>query len=505
MILEALQMVFSWDSLLAIMGGTFIGVIIGVIPGIASGAGMALLLPLIFYLPPHVGLLVLISLWQADGYGGSISSILINVPGGSGAAFTCLDGYPLAKQGKAGLAMGLSMGSSVIGGLMGIAVLMLLAPPVAKFAVMFSSADYFILAIFGILMVITSMERSYFKGFIMAGLGLMFSLIGVDVVTGYPRNSFNQVYLMDGIGFSVFLMGMYAIGRLVAELPNGGSVSDTAKLSGGLLGGMLEGIKISFIRWTVSVRAGIIGVLVGALPGTGVSVSSALSYMDARTHTKDSTPFGEGNYDGILAPESANNSTQGGGLIPTFTLGIPGTASCAVFLGGLIMYGIRPGPELFTQQGVLVWTVFFGMVIGVFAFLIQGIVFISPFARITLIPLNFLIPTTVMIAITGAYAIDGSMSNVFLALAFGVLGYLTGEFGYPVVPAIIGMVLGPIAERNFYQAMLISNDSFSIFYKSWITVALMVVCAYLIVKPLIKDYRDKKKGIKKSSQKLPDF
>jgi putative tricarboxylic transport membrane protein len=503
MFLEGLHLVLGWDSLLGILIGTLIGVVIGIVPGLGSGAGMALILPLVFYLPPHVGLLVLLSLWQADGYGASISSILINVPGGSGAAFTCLDGYPLAKQGKAGLAMGLSMGSSVIGGFMGIAILMLFAPPIAKVAIMFSSADYFILAIFGILMVVLSMEGAYFKGFIMAGLGLMFSFIGVDVVTGYPRNVFGQIYLMDGIGFSVFIIGMYAIGRLVAELPHGGSVAEAAKLSGGLIGGMLEGIKIAFIRWKVSFRAGVIGILVGTLPGTGVSVSSALSYMDARTHTKDPTPFGTGNYDGVLAPECANNSTQGGGLIPTFTLGIPGTASCAIFLGGLIMYGIRPGPELFTQQGALVWAVFIGMAFGVLAFLVIGIIFISPFAKITLIPLNFLVPTTVMIAITGTYAMDGTMANVFLALAFGILGYLTGEFGYPIVPAIIGMILGPIAERNFYQAMLISNDSFSIFYKSWITVALVLVCIYMLASPFIKSYRARKRRDQKPDQQLP--
>ena len=167
------------------------------------------------------------------------------------------------------------------------------------------------------------------------------------------------------------------------------------------------------------------------------------------------------------------------------------------------MYGIRPGPELFTQHGSLVWAVFFGMIVGVVAFLVQGIVFISPFARITLIPLNFLVPTTVMIAITGTYAIDGTMANVFLALAFGILGYLTGEFGYPIVPAIIGMILGPIAERNFYQAMLISNDSFSIFTKSWITLALIAICLYLLVSPLIKHYRARKWGEKKPGQQLP--
>ncbi len=491
MILEGLQMVLSLPALAAILGGTFIGVIIGVVPGIAAGAGMALLLPLLYGLPPHVGLLVLVSLWQADGYGGSISSILINVPGGAGAAFTCLDGYPLAKKGRAGVAMGLSMGASVIGGLMGIAALMIFAPLIAKIAVLFGSADYFILGLFGILMVITSMEKYRFKGFIMAGLGLMVSFIGVDQITGYARNTFGQIELMDGIQFRVFIIGMYAIGRLVAELPNGGTVSEVARLPDGLFAGMMEGIKIAFQRIWVSVRAGVIGLLIGALPGTGVSVSSALSYMDAKRRTKDPTPFGEGNYDGVLAPESANNSTQGGGLIPTLTLGIPGTSSCAIFLGGLIMYGIRPGPALFEAHGALVWAVFFGMLLGVLAFLVLGIVFMSPFAKITLIPLNFLVPITVMIALTGVFAIDMSMFDVFLALIFGILGYMTGKFNYPVVPAIIGMILGPIVEGNFYRSGIISNNTFAIFFKSWITIVLMVGCLYLILMPLIKDYKKK--------------
>ena len=493
MIADALQLVLSWPSILAILGGTFVGVIIGVIPGIAAGAGMALLLPLVYYFPPHVGLLVLLSLWQADGYGGSISSILINVPGGAGAAFTSLDGHPLARKGKAGVALGLSMGSSVIGGLMGVAALMIGAQLIARVAVMFGPADYFVLGIFGILMVITSIEKSLLKGFIMAGLGLMVAFIGVDLVTGFARNTFGLTELMDGVQFRVFIIGMYAIGRLVAELPRGGAVSEVARLPGGLFGGMIEGIKAAFVRWTVSIRAGVIGILVGALPGTGVSVSTALSYMDAKRRTKDPTPFGEGNYDGVLAPECANNATQGGGLIPTFALGIPGTSSCAIFLGGLIMYGIRPGPELFSQHGSLVWAIFFGMVIGILAFLLLGLVFVTPFARITLIPLNYLVPITVMVALTGVYAIDLSMFDVFLALAFGILGYMTGRFDYPIVPAIIGMVLGPIVERNFYQAMIISGNSLAIFTKSWITIVLILLCAYLLARPLLKKVRVRRK------------
>ena len=491
MIGEALLTVFDPYSLLAILGGTIIGVVVGVVPGIAAGVGMTLLLPLLFYLPAHIGLLVLLSLWQADGYGGSISSILINVPGGVGAVFTALDGYPLAKKGKAGLAMGLAMGASIIGGYMGIAALMIFSPLIVKIAVIFGPQDYFILAMLGLVLVATTSRQAMAKGFIMAGVGLMVCFIGTDLLTGYARNSFGLMDLQDGIEFRTFVIGMYAIGRLVSELPNkSGKIAETSKL----MGGMMEGVRISFVRWWVSVRAGLIGLAIGALPGTGVSVAGGLSYMDAKEHTKDPTPFGEGNYDGVLAPESANNSVQGGGLIPTLTLGVPGTSACAIFLGGLIMYGTRPGPELFQVKGVLVWTMYLGMIISILAFFALGLFLVKPFAQITLIPTNLLIPVTVVIALAGTYSLSNSMFDVFAALAFGVMGYVTGELKYPVVPAILGMIMGPIAEQNFCRAMLISDNSLDIFWKNPVTIILILLVLYVLIGPFIKDFRKKRKN-----------
>jgi putative tricarboxylic transport membrane protein len=478
---EGLVAALSPQSILVILVGVFVGIIIGIIPGIGAGVGLALLLPVIFNFPPLLGLMLLIALWAADGYGASITSILMKVPGGAGAVATCFDGYPMARQGKASEAIGLSMGASMVGGILGAVVLMLVAPPLAKLAVEIGPAEYTVLAILGMTLIGGMSVEEPIKGLIAAVIGLMTSFIGYDLSTGFVRYNFGTQYLFDGVELTLALIGIFAIASLVEAGQQGGTVVEMGEMSGSVV----KGLKDALFRWPIStLRGSLAGIFMGVVPGIGITLSSLVAYDLEKRFSKHPEKFGQGAAEGVIGPEAANNSTQPASLIPTLTLGIPAGSTSAIFLGALIMYGINPGMSLFQERGVMVWALMWGIIVASVAYVAVGLLFANFFARLTIVPIEYLVPITLTTCFIGAYTENNSYGDLVVALVFGALGLLMAVLKYPAAPAILGVVLGPILERNYSRALLMSQGSHQIFFETPLLIGMWILLALVIGGPV---------------------
>ena len=470
------------QSILVILIGVFVGIVIGIIPGIGAGVGLALLLPLIFNFPPLVGLMLLIALWAADGYGASITSILMKVPGGAGAVATCFDGYPMARQGRASEAIGLSMGASMVGGILGAVVLMLVAPPLARLAVEIGPAEYTVLAVLGMTLIGGMSVQEPIKGLISAVIGLMTSFIGYDLGTGFVRYNFGTQYLFDGVALTLALIGIFAIASLVEAGQEGGTVVEM----GTMTGSVVKGLKGALFRWPLStLRGSLTGTLMGVVPGIGITLSSLAAYDIEKRFAKHPGQFGQGAPEGVIGPEAANNSTQPASLIPTLTLGIPAGSTSAIFLGALIMYGITPGLSLFQDRGVMVWALMWGIIVASIAYVVVGLLFAGFFAKLTIVPIEYLVPITLTTCFIGAYTENYSYGDLVVALVYGALGLGMAVLKYPAAPAILGVVLGPILERNYSRALLLSEGSYRTFFGTPLLIAMWILLALAIFGPLL--------------------
>lgn len=481
----------AWDGLLlalspvslgTIFAGVFLGMIVGIVPGIGAGVGLALLLPFIFSAPPLVGLMLLLALWAADGYGASLSSILLNVPGGAGAVATCFDGYPMAQQGKASTAMGLSMAASMVAGILGTVVLMLAAPPLAELAVRIGPAEYTVLAILGLTVIGGLVEGEPLKGLISAAFGLLLSFVGYDLITGFVRYDFGWMHLYDGVEFSVAMVGLFAIGSLVTAAQEGGTIAQLGKVTGSVWQGFREAFRYPLTL----LRSSLVGVIGGVLPGIGITLASVVAYDVEKRCSRHPEKFGQGAPEGVIAPEAANNSVQPAALIPTLTLGIPGSATSAVFLGALVMYGFKPGVDLFRSSGTLVWALFWGIMVASVAYVLVGGLFSGFFTRVTLVPLEYLVPVTLVTCFVGSYSVKGKFEDMIITLALGLVGFLMFALKYPVAPAILGVVLGPMLERNYFRALLVSGGSHAVFFGSTLCWILWVLEGVALLLPYVR-------------------
>ena len=456
---EGLLAALSPYSILVILAGVFVGIIIGIIPGIGAGVGLALLLPVIFNFPPLLGLMLLIALWAADGYGASITSILMKVPGGAGAVATCFDGYPMARQGKASEAIGLSMGASMVGGILGAVVLIL-----------------------GMTLIGGMSVQEPIKGLIAAVIGLMTSFIGYDLSTGFVRYNFGTQYLFDGVELTLALIGIFAIASLMEAGQEGGTVVEMGKMTGSVV----KGLKDALFRWPIStLRGSLAGILMGVVPGIGITLSSLAAYDVEKRFSKHPERFGQGAPEGVIGPEAANNSTQPASLIPTLTLGIPAGSTSAIFLGALIMYGINPGMSLFQERGVMVWALMWGIIVASVAYVAVGLLFANLFARLTIVPIEYLVPITLATCFIGAYTENNSFGDLVVAFLYGALGLLMAILKYPAAPAVLGVVLGPVLERNYSRALLMSQGSYQIFFQTPLLIALWILLVLVIGGPLL--------------------
>jgi putative tricarboxylic transport membrane protein len=455
-------------AILAILIGVFIGIVVGLVPGINSGTGLSLLLPIVFTTPPLVGLFLLIALWAADGYGSSISSILINVPGGTGAVATCWDGYPMARQGRAGEAIGISMAASLIAGIIGTIVLMVVAPPIALLAVNIGPAEYTILGVLGLTMVGGLSSEAPLKGLIAAVIGLMTSFVGYDLTTGFVRYNFGSSYLFDGIDLTLTVLGFFAVAALVDAGQEGGMVAELGKMTAGVWVGFKDVLK----RPISTLRSSLVGVVLGAMPGIGIALASIVAYNVEKAASKHPEEFGHGAIEGIIGPEASNNSCQPAALIPTLTLGIPAGTTSAIFLAALTMYGISPGFSLFSSGNSLVWALMWGIIISSFAYVVVGLLFADFFAKLTILPMEYIVPVTLAICFVGAHSTTQSYADLVVMVVYGVIGYAMTALKYPLAPAILAVVLGPILERNFFRALIISGGDYGVFISTPVTIVL---------------------------------
>ena len=494
--LQGLASSFAPYTFFMMLVGVIGGIVIGALPGMSGSMGMVLMMPLLYYLTPADALLVLAGIFCGSMYGGSISAILISTPGTPSASATLLDGYPMTKQGKAGKALGVSVISSFAGGLFSAIGLLLIAPQLAKIALSFRAQDYFALSIFGLTIMAGSSGKNLLKGLIAGWFGLLLSTVGVDGGMGISRFTFGVPSLMGGISLLPVLIGVFALSQVIEN-------SETKAGAHTVVEQDLSNPWPSFSdlkRITPAVGIGsMIGLLIGIVPGTGGAISCFLAYDVTRRVYPNGKEFGTGVIEGIAAPESSNNATTGGAMVPLLTLGIPGDVQTAVMLGALMLIGVRPGPQLFTEQPEVVYTLLAGMIVIQFLILILGLAACRVSPMILRIPDGLLNPAIVLFCVVGSYTLANSFFDVFLTLIFGCVGYLMRKFGYPGAPMVLGLILGPMAEDHLNRALLSSRNDWSTFFTRPFSCAFLVLSALSILYALYTHFREKKKASAESS------
>lgn len=467
--------------------GMIIGLIFGAIPGIGGSTALALLMPLTYGLEPFTAMALSGGVMGAVPMGGSITAILLNAPGTAPNAATCLDGYPLAQQGKAGLAIGAAASANSLGGIIGTISVLAVLPVAKELVLLFGPPEFFLLAILGLVVVAATSRGKMLRGLITGGFGLMVALIGYNDVVGDVRFTYGIEYLWDGVHLVPALIGLFAIAEMMNLMVKGGAIAKdagTVKITR-----MMSGVIETFRHPGTVLRGSIVGTIVGAIPGVGGVVASFLSYSLTVQASKDPESFGKGNIEGVIAPEAAINAKDGSALIPTLAFGIPGSAEMAVFLGILVLHGMQPGPLMLVQNQTeiygLVWALTASCILASFI----GLLLVRPLAMITLIESEVLAPVVISIALIGSYAIDGQIGNVVVSAVFGVLGYLMLRFDYPRLTVVVALVLGGMAERNFHQSMIMGNGNWSIFATRWVSGILLASIIILLGSPLLRALR----------------
>ena len=493
MIGEILLRLLTLQNIFYINIGLAAGIVIGALPGLNVTMGIALLLPLTFGLDSVTGILLLLAVYCGGMYGGSIPAILINTPGTAASAATAMDGYNLARQGKAGQALSITLLASTIGGLISALVMLLLAPLVARFALRFGPAEYFALAVFGLSIISSVSGKSVVKGLLMGSVGILISIIGIDPIGGFNRLTFGFHQLVGGINLIPVLIGVFAMSEILHKVKD---INRPIELTGGYKNQKLPKGAIKSCLGAILKASGI-GTFIGAVPGTGPVIAAFMGYNEAKRGSKNPEQFGKGSLEGVAAPEAASNAVTGAGLIPTLTLGIPGDAIFAIMLGALMLHGITPGPLLFERQRAWVYAIMLGLfLINIFMFF-QGKLFIKAFVNIAKVPVKLLIPAVFVLCVIGSFANNNSVFDVYVMMIFGIIGYFMRHFDFPIPPMVIAIVLGPITELNMRNALTISHGSYMTFITRPISAFFLFLglCTFLF--PYIRQFKEKRELAKK--------
>ena len=430
------------------------GVVIGALPGLNATTGAALLLPFTLTMDPVPAIALLTAIYCSATFAGAITAILINTPGTSASATTCLDGYPMAQRGEAGRALGLAVVSSTVGGVFSVLVLMACAPILARAAYNFAPPEYFALTLFGLSMLISVGGGSAIKNLISGAFGILLATVGTDLLTSVKRFTFESPHLYDGIGFVPVMIGVFGISELIAQASRLNEKRERVTMDAIKLPSKEDYRRV----WKTILRSSGIGTFIGVLPAEGATVASMIGYNEAKRWSKKPEEFGKGSPEGIAGSEAANNSATGGAMVPTLALGIPGSPTAAVILAGLLVHGLRPGPTMFTDQAEFAYAIFWSMLFVNLLFLLVGLYGARAFARVTLIPVTVLWPCVFVFSIVGAYALDQSMFDVWIAIAAGILGYFMRMYGFSVVPLAIGLILGGMLEQRLGQSMVMLDE-----------------------------------------------
>lgn len=478
---NALTQALHWQNVLALVVGGVYGIIIGVLPGIGPAVGMALALPLTFRWHPATALIFLCASYKLSTFGGSITSVVLNTPGDPANAATVLDGFPMCVKGEGGIALGASCASAVVGGLIGTFCLIFFSPPLARFALRFGPAEYCLLAVFALTVISSVVRQAVVKGLISAGLGLMLATVGYDEIVGKLRFTFGMDFLADGVPMIQVMVGLFAITQALELAESTESISKLGKL----LGGVWEGFK-KYFRYPYNIlRSSAIGLFIGVLPAVGQTAAGFLSYMEAVRESKHPETFGKGEIEGVIAAETSTNACMPGDLVCTISLGVPGSIGAAVFLGIMIIFGIPPGPLVFTEKAEVIYTLFMALLLSHVLIFVIGFTSFKYFARIALIPNVIIVPTIIVVSLMGSYAIRNLMFDVLISLVFGFVGYVMNKTNFSPVPLLIGLVLGDMVEKNFHRALLMSEGSYGIFIESGVGKVLLGLIFLSLVYPYL--------------------
>ncbi len=460
--------------------GVLLGIIFGCLPGISSTMALAILLPVTYALTPEGAMVFLMSVFAATVYGGSISAIMINIPGTPGAIVTQLEGYPMARKGKAGEAMFYSLYSSTIGGFIGLAVLMLVAPLVAQAAMQFRSPEFAMVTVLGLTMLAYSTPGSTFRGVLSGAIGLMCGMVGFDALTDVPRFTYGSGALLNGVELVPVTIGLFGLAEVMRNI-DGASAIQRVSTSLGRLWPSREDIR----RVTGSIlRGSAIGIGVGAIPAAGSAIAVAVSYAQEQRLSKRSKEFGTGVPEGIAGPEAANNACIGGALIPMMTLGIPGDTMTAVLMGALLIHGLRPGPLLFEEHTGYVAAVYVSLFIGTLLTFVFGMILMRQFVRLLQAPSHILLVLIMLLCIVGAFAMRNNMTDVYVMIAFGVIGYIMAALEIPVAPLAFGLILGPLLEENLRRSLIVSDGSWMIFVERPIACTMLLLSVLALAYPM---------------------
>jgi TctA family transporter len=479
---------FSLQNLAYCLTGVLLGTLIGVLPGIGPLVAIGMLFPLVFHLPAVPALIMLAGIYYGAQYGGSTTAILANLPGETASAVTCLDGYQMARQGRAGPALAVAALASFFAGCVGVVLIALFGPPLAEWALRFGPAEYFSLMLMGLVASAVLTHGDLVKGLAMVVLGLLLGIVGTDVNSGSVRYAFGVLELMDGIGFTVIAVGLFAVAEIVSNLER----QEVREVFSGKVTGLMptrQDLKASV--WP-TLRGSAVGAFFGVLPGTGPALSSFAAYMLEKKVARDPARFGNGAIEGVAAPEAANNAAAQTSFIPTLTLGIPGTATMALMMGAMIMQGIVPGPQVMSENPELFWGIVASMWLGNLMLLVLNLPLVGLWVRLLRVPYRWLFPSIIMFCCIGNYSVNNNPVDVYLCAAVGVLGYVLVKLECEPAPLLLGYVLGPLMEEYLRRALLLSRGDPGVFFTRPISLAFMLATALLLAAMIVPAVRKKK-------------
>jgi putative tricarboxylic transport membrane protein len=481
-LLQGFAVALTWKNLLFMLIGILLGVLIGVLPGLGGANGVAILLPLTFTMPPTSAIIMLSCIYWGALFGGAITSILFNIPGEPWSVATTFDGYPMAQQGRAGEALTAAFTSSFVGALFAVILITFLAPLVARFALKFGPPEFFAVQLLTFCSFVGMGRDPPVKTIASMMLGFALAAVGLDTVTGQLRMTFGRTELLQGFDFLIAVIGLFGLGEILLTMEEGLSFKGkSGKIDPAIV---LKTWAMMPRYWMTSLRACLIGCWMGITPG-GATPASFMSYGMARRFSRNGAKFGEGQIEGVIAPETAAHAAGTSALLPMLTLGIPGSPTAAVLLGGLLIWGLQPGPLLFVEKKDFVWGLIASMYLGNIAGLIIVLTTVPWWAAILRIPFSIIAPIIVVICAIGSYTVHNNMFDVWMMLVFGVLGYVFKKLKYPLAPLVLALVLGDMAETSFRQAMLLSGGSLTIFYSNGLVGTIVSLALFILAWPLI--------------------
>jgi putative tricarboxylic transport membrane protein len=487
-VIQGLSLLADPFNIFLIFVAVLIGVCVGALPGLSSPMAIALLLPFSLSLEPVPAIAMMAALYCAGTFGGSITAILINAPGAPPAVATAFDGYPMAKRGEAGRALGLAAVSSVTGGIFSLIVFIFAAQWLASVALQFRPQEYFALAVFALSMLATISGKSSIRNLIAGAFGVLLGTVGIHLTTGVERFTFGLLDLSEGINFVPVLIGLFAMGELLNQSQSLGKTYDRVSSVVVKLPSVKEFIEL---KGTI-LRSCCLGTFIGILPAEGSTVAAIMGYNEAKRFSKKKEEFGTGTPEGIVGPEAANNAATGGAMVPTLALGIPGSGSTAIILAALIMHGFRPGPHLVQNTPHFIYAIFGAMLLANIMFLVIGLVGAKVFSRITLIPRAFLWPAVFVFSLVGSYAFASSIFDVWTMLISGIVGFIMARHGFGAAPLVMGLILGGLVEQNLSRSMIIMDNNWFGFFESWIVNLFFGMTAVSLFWPLVSKIRAKK-------------